>query len=120
MRRSGGRGQCEGESRQARRHCPLCLCLPSVGEIDGRASLGGLVVNGRIGADKVRHICNVNANFVVPVVQRPDVQRIVNVGAARRVDAANLKMPQVAPARQVLVTGLPVGRREAPVASERR
>lgn len=57
----------------------------------------------------MRHVRNVHADFQISVWQRAHVQRIVNVCAARRVNAANLQMAEVAATRQVLILGGPVG-----------
>lgn len=58
----------------------------------------------------MRHVCNVDTNFIVAVGKCTDMEGIVNVGAAWRINAANFKMPQIAPARQILLGGFPIGR----------
>lgn len=68
---------------------------PVVGEVDGRAAVGRFAVDGTSGSDEVRHVSDVHAHLQVAVRQTKGVQRVVDVGAAGRVDAADADVAQI-------------------------
>ena len=74
---------------------------------------GYLLVEGRVGADKVRDVGDVDADLKQAVlVEQTAVQRVVDVGAAGRVDAAHVQVAQVGAARHLFLADAPRKRRQ--------
>ena len=70
--------------------------VPTKGE-QVRAPAGSLVIHGRAGQQEVGDVRDVHAQLLVAIGQGPDVQGIVDVLAAGRVDAAHGQVSQVLP-----------------------
>mmetsp|Transcript_96081 Transcript_96081/g.311748 ORF Transcript_96081/g.311748 Transcript_96081/m.311748 type:complete len:794 (-) Transcript_96081:1-2382(-) len=83
-------------------------------EVDGRAALGGLPVDGRVGVDEVRDVRDVNAHAEVAVRQALARHCVVDVFTAWRVDRAEAEVPEVLAAGQVLGARLPICRGQTP------
>ena len=69
-------------------------------------------IDGRVGTNKMRYVSNVNTNFVQIRRDLPAVQCIVDIGTSRRINTADIQMPQIGTTLDIFVANGPRQRRQ--------